>query len=364
MIRILASAGPGEVRVAAARDGELLDYALWRQGAPDGVGDLHVGRIAARVPAMAGAFVALAGQEGFLPDSAGAAGRGEGEMLLVRVTRAAQGGKGPRLTAAPGAATPPPRLLQRGAGPLHLLAARYADADILIDDAAAFAPLRAEFGARLHLVASAFDDAVETAVEQLGGSRVALPGGMAAQITPTPALVAIDLDGGAMTAARGTKSGLQIAGNRAAIPALARQIRLRNLGGAILVDFAGVAIKRRAALASDLAAALADDPARPRLLGFSHLGLAEILRPRTSAPLHEMLAGPHAAGLAALRQAARDLAADGTLRLALRAYPAVLDALRSDPVALPDLARRAVHPLILRNDPALGPEGWIIEVAA
>ncbi len=51
------------------------------------------------MPALAGAFVALAGAEGFLPDSAGAAGLSAGTLLGVRVTRAAQGGKGPRLTA-------------------------------------------------------------------------------------------------------------------------------------------------------------------------------------------------------------------------------------------------------------------------
>jgi Ribonuclease G/E len=38
-----------------------------------------------------------------------------------------------------------------------------------------------------------------------------------------------------------------------------------------------------------LAAALARDPLKPRLLGFSHLGFAEISRPRIRPPLHEML---------------------------------------------------------------------------
>ena len=97
--RILAAASPGEVRVAVVRDGMLLDYAIWRPGAPDGVGDIHRGRVIARVPAMAGAFVALDGAEGFLPDSDGGAALTEGDFVPVQVTRAAQGGKGPRLTA-------------------------------------------------------------------------------------------------------------------------------------------------------------------------------------------------------------------------------------------------------------------------
>ena len=67
-VRILVACSPGEQRVAAVQDSVLLDYALDRPGAPDGVGDLHRVRIASVVPAMAGAFVALDGAEGFLPD--------------------------------------------------------------------------------------------------------------------------------------------------------------------------------------------------------------------------------------------------------------------------------------------------------
>jgi Ribonuclease G/E len=123
-VRILGTASPGEVRVAVVQDGDLLDYALWRPGAPDGVGDIHRGRVTARVPAMAGAFVALDGSEGFLPDSEGAAGVTAGDILAVRITRAAQGGKGPRLMAklAPGevpsgAGSGPPARLAPGPGP-------------------------------------------------------------------------------------------------------------------------------------------------------------------------------------------------------------------------------------------------------
>ena len=97
--RILAAASPGEVRVAVLRDDDLLDYAIWRPGAPDGVGDLHRGRVTARAPALGGAFVALDGAEGFLPDTEGGKTASEGTMLGVRVIRAAQGGKGPRLSA-------------------------------------------------------------------------------------------------------------------------------------------------------------------------------------------------------------------------------------------------------------------------
>ena len=85
--------------MAVVRDNRLIDYALWRPGAPDGVGDIVMGRVTAIVPAMAGAFVALPDAEGFLPDSEGAKGLTAGTVLPVRITRSAQGGKGPRLSA-------------------------------------------------------------------------------------------------------------------------------------------------------------------------------------------------------------------------------------------------------------------------
>ena len=362
-MRLLASAGPGEVRVAAMDDAGLCDYAIWRPGAPDGVGDLHRGRVIARAPALAGTFVAVAGAEGFLPDSAGGAGATEGAVLAVRVTRAAQGGKGPRLAVAAGVAagSGPPALLQRGPDAVRRLASLHAEAPVLIDDAALVATLRPALGARLRLVARAFDDEAEAAVAALAEPSGELPGGLRFHIHPTPALTAIDVDLGAAAATRGGKAAVHLAANRAALPALARQIRLRNLSGAILLDLAGLSPRRRAGLGPDLAAALADDPLRPRLLGFTALGLAEILRPRVHPPLHERLAGPHAAGLAALRRLAAELAADPGRKPALAAAPAVVAALQDDPVARADLARRAGQPLMLRSEPALSPDGWRIE---
>ena len=114
-------------------------------------------------------------------------------------------------------------------------------------------------------------------------------------------------------------------------------------------------------MAPVLAAALADDPLRPRLLGFTALGLAEIARPRVRPPLHEALAGPLASGLIALRTLARSSRAEPGRRLALRASPAVIAALQADPVALPDLARITGQGLNSRSDPSLPGDTWHIE---
>ena len=367
-VTIHAAWSPGEVQVAVVADGLQVDYALWRPGAADGVGDLHRGRVTAIVPAIAGAFVALSGQtlDGFLPDTDGAKGLTEGTILTVRITRAAQGGKGPRLRAEPGThGAGIPGLIRRGPDPLRELADRYPAAPVLIDDPALAATLRADLADRIARVPRAFDDAIETAVEELAASEVTVASGARMSIHPTPALVAIDIDGGAALAGRG--GGGDIAQSRhralnaAILPELARQIRLRDLSGAILVDLAGMKAKQRAALSPALTEVLAGDPLRPRFLGFTALGLAEISRPRRRPPLHEMRLGPLASGLRALREIARASRADPGRRLALRAAPSVVAALEADPMALMELARITGQGLSSRSDPSLSGDGWRIE---
>jgi Ribonuclease G/E len=199
-----------------------------------------------------------------------------------------------------------------------------------------------------------FGDDVLRQIEALSQTELVLPNGARLSFHPTPALVAIDVDTGAAT-------GGHMAINREVLPGLARQIRLRNLSGAILLDFAGLPVRRRSALGPALAEALADDHGRPRLLGFTALGLAEIVRPRVHPPLHEMLAGPYAAGLAALRAIAAEAAADPSRMAALRTAPAVATALERDRAALADLARRTGRTLILRSDPSLQGTAWTME---
>jgi len=364
VIRIRVAVSPGERRIAVCDGERLLDYAIWRPGAPDGFGDVFVGRVIARVPAMAGAFIALPDDEGFLPESETAV-LTEGALIRVRVIRSAQGGKGPRLALDGDGSMPPglgPGMIAQGPSPLHRLALLHADAPIELDDAALFGALRPVFAGRLALVTQSFDEALGGEIEALGAPWANLPGGMRAGFFPTPALTAIDLDGGSTTAARGEKARLQFAANRGALPALAGQIRLRNLSGAILVDFAGMAGKRRAALGPDLAQCLAADPVQPRLLGFTQLGLAEILRPRTSPPLHEVLAGAHAAGLAGLRALACGVLAGAGRRACLRAAPDVVTRLQADSVALEEFARVCAYRLILQSDPSLPIASWVTEI--
>jgi Ribonuclease G/E len=365
---ILVGVSPGERRTALVDQGVLAEAWVERPAHPDGVGDLQRGRVAALAPAMSGAFIALAGGEtGFLPEREAAAQRrpiaaavSEGMILALRVTRAAQGGKGPRVTArlapedsARVAAAPPgaPRRVARGPEAALRLAARFPRAEVAVDDAATVARLRAVLGDRVRrLPGPAFDDALEAEFDLLAGPEVPLAGGGRLLVHPTPALTAIDMDAGAAAGARGAQAMTAL--NQGALGELARQIRLRNLGGAILVDFAGLSARRRAALADPLCAALAPDPLA-RLVGFTGLGLAEIVRDRVHPPLHEVLGcppSPLTRGLAALRRAAREAAARPGRRWALRATPAVLAALEAEAGALAAFADGAGGALRLVAD--------------
>jgi hypothetical protein len=364
-VSIRVATSPGEARIAVVRDNRLLDYAIWRPGAPDGVGDVHVGRVIASVPAMAGAFVALADAEGFLPNSESAPGSAKGgltagTMLTVRVTRAAQGSKGPRLSARLERSTGdggPVRLLRRGADPVARLAGRYPEAPIMVDNPGVAAELRADLGGRVSVAASVFDEDVAEAIDALSCPVVELASGARLSIWPTPALVAIDVD-----AAGGLARARHEALNREVLPALAEQIRLRNLSGGIVVDLAGMAARKRVALAPDFVRALADDPLRPKFLGFTALGLAEIVRARVHPPLHEVLSGPLAAGLAALRAVVGECGLNPRSGAsAVRAHPAVVGALQDDPAAMTDLVRRTGRGVALRADPSLPALAWRLE---
>jgi Ribonuclease G/E len=275
-------------RIALLRGDELTDYAVWHFDQPDSVGDVYTGRITSFVPAMAGYFVELGDATGFLPASAAPPGLTEGAYLTVTISRAAQGGKGPRLGAAGEPAGDRPGLLRRGPGPLLELAARHPGGRIVINDYGLIAQLRPVLEDRMAYQTVTFDPVLEDEIAALHQPSAALPGGTTMHVTPTPALTAIDIDAGAASAAGAAKPAAQLALNTALLPVIARQIRLRNLSGAILIDFAGMKSAARARLADPLRAALATDPLKPRFLGFSNLGLAEITRPRIRPALHEI----------------------------------------------------------------------------
>ncbi len=104
---------------------------------------------------------------------------------------------------------------------------------------------------------------------------VKLASGGEIHIEQTRAFVTIDVDSGSH------QGGAINSLNEEAAHEIARQIRLKNLSGKILIDFAGSSEYRyMRSLMDILSADLADDPSRARVLGLSKAGNIEMLRQR------------------------------------------------------------------------------------
>ncbi|WP_136652222.1 ribonuclease E/G [Paracoccus aeridis] len=132
----------------------------------------------------------------------------------------------------------------------------------------------------------AFDaHGVTDAVETLLSPDVALPGGGRAVIEPTRALVAVDVNTGADTSpAAALKANIALARD------LPRQLRLRGLGGQVVIDFAPIPKRDRGTLDQALRAAFRAEGTETTLIGWTALGLYELSRKRDRVPLQALAA--------------------------------------------------------------------------
>jgi ribonuclease G len=169
--------------------------------------------------------------------------------------------------------------------------------EILVDDPAAIPELRGAFPDRAvtHLSETEWPIDLDAVFDQALSATLALPGGGSVHFEATRAGMLIDVDTG--TPETGSPEGTAPTANLAAAETIARQIRLRNLGGGIVVDFVGLDSRpAREKLRAAFAEALAPDPAAPQLLGWTRLRHFELVRPRRSRPLAEALLEPRSGG--------------------------------------------------------------------
>jgi len=133
---------------------------------------------------------------------------------------------------------------------------------------------------------------IEEDVAKALARRVDLKSGGYLIIDQTEALTTVDVNTGGFVGARNFddtifKTNLEAAG------AIARQLRLRNLGGIIIVDFIDMTREEhRDAVLAEFRKQLARDRTRTTLSGFSALGLVEMTRKRTRESLAHMLCQP------------------------------------------------------------------------
>ena len=133
---------------------------------------------------------------------------------------------------------------------------------------------------------------VEAEIERALKSRVELPSGGSIVIHQTEALVAIDINTGKYVGKEDLEATV-FATNQEAVPEVARQIRLRDLGGLLVVDFIDMSNpEHRREIFELFEAELARDRARTRILQISDFGLVEVTRQRSRGNLEKTLTRP------------------------------------------------------------------------
>ncbi len=121
--------------------------------------------------------------------------------------------------------------------------------------------------------------------------RVWLKSGGYLVIEPTEALTVIDVNSGKYTGKKGMRDTFRLINREAALE-IARQLRLRNLSGIILVDFISMDKKEdERELLHLLSAELKKDPVRAAVVDMTALGLVELTRKKVRRSLYEQLKG-------------------------------------------------------------------------
>ena len=184
------------------------------------------------------------------------------------------------------------------------------------------------------------EDSVEVAVDEALSPTLQLPSGGSVMFSQTPALVAMDVNAGG--ASSGGTGRTVLATNLEAVALIARQIRLRNLSGLLIVDFISTKNKKdQAKVLEALKKAVAGDPANVFVGGFTRFGLLEMTRRRSRAALSSILLAPCLpcdgqgwvlSGLSAAHKALDRLSQEADMapagNVSLAASPAIIQALQ------------------------------------
>jgi ribonuclease G len=228
-----------------------------------------------------------------------------------------------------------------------------------------------ELMSRVHLYTDAtplfdkFD--IESEIRDLFKARVELPTGGSLVIQPTEALISIDVNTGRYTGKKDPEKTI-LRTNLEAAREIARQIRLRDIGGIIVCDFIDMETRsNRDKVLQELRTHLGRDRARTKALAVSELGLVEMTRQRVRPSLwHSMTTDcPTCAGTGRVftpevvaRRLERALKRAGHERrerqLSVRLHPEVaLYLLEDEPRLLQTLTKLTGVDIELRDDPMM-----------
>lgn len=133
---------------------------------------------------------------------------------------------------------------------------------------------------------------VNAAIREALKPRVDLPSGGYIIIEPTEALTVIDVNSGSFTRSATARETV-LWTNCEAATEIARQLRLRNIAGVIIVDFIDMDSRRDQMQVLEIFnKALRSDKARPQISQLSELGLVELTRKRQGQNIYELFGRP------------------------------------------------------------------------
>ena len=144
------------------------------------------------------------------------------------------------------------------------------------------------------LVASGVKKEIELALQD----KVNLPSGGYLFIQTTEALTVIDVNSGKFISSA-TQDETILKTNKEAVKEIARQLKLRNIGGMIIIDFIDMLSRAdKIAILEELELAVEDDKSKPQVGQLSDLGLVEMTRHRQGQSLSEIFTKkcPHCHG--------------------------------------------------------------------
>ena len=205
----------------------------------------------------------------------------------------------------------PPVLLNRDEDFIHRILRDHMGPDlarVVVDDPAAVSRVGSFLGAEHgNVLVEAHDESTEllehykinSAIRDALKPRVDLPSGGYVIIEPTEALTVIDVNSGSFTRSANARETVLWTNVEAAIE-IARQLKLRNIGGVIIIDFIDMDSRRdQLQLLEHFTTATRDDSARPQIAQLTELGLVELTRKRQGQNIYELFgrACPNCVGL-------------------------------------------------------------------
>jgi ribonuclease E len=133
---------------------------------------------------------------------------------------------------------------------------------------------------------------INAAIREALKPRVELPSGGYVIIEPTEALTVVDVNSGSFTRSATARETV-LWTNCEAATEIARQLRLRNLAGVIIVDFIDMESRKdQLQVIEHFNKALKADKARPQIAQLSELGLVELTRKRQGQNIYELFGRP------------------------------------------------------------------------